>query len=87
MITLTKRLRQESEGSKPTKSKKEETSRVSVRDKLLVKEVINKNRKSIYPSSNDMDLVKIKWMKSWLASSITKKYLFSICFFQVANHS
>lgn len=38
MITLTKRLRQESEGSKPTKTKKEE-SRVSIRDKLLVKEV------------------------------------------------
>ena len=41
MITLTKRLRQESEGNKPTKSKKEESSRVSVRDKLLVKEVSN----------------------------------------------
>ena len=40
MITLTKRLRQESEGqSKPTKTKKEE-SRVSIRDKLLVKEVM-----------------------------------------------
>ena len=37
MISLTKRLRQESDG-KPTKSKKEE-SRVSVRDKLLIKEV------------------------------------------------
>ena len=37
MITLTKRLRQESDG-KPTKSKKEE-SRVSIRDKLLIKEV------------------------------------------------
>ena len=43
MITLTKRLRQESEGSKPTKSKKEESSRVSVRDKLLVKEVFLKD--------------------------------------------
>jgi len=40
MITLTKRLRQESEGqSKPTKTKKEESSRVSIRDKLLVKEI------------------------------------------------
>ena len=39
MITLTKRLRQESEG-KPTKTKKEE-SRVSIRDKLLVKEVLH----------------------------------------------
>ena len=41
MITLTKRLRQESEGSKPTKTKKEEgsSSRVSIRDKLLIKEV------------------------------------------------
>ena len=38
MITLTKRLRQESDG-KPTKTKKED-SRVSIRDKLLVKEVI-----------------------------------------------
>ena len=39
MITLTKRLRQESDG-KPTKTKKEEpNSRVSIRDKLLVKEV------------------------------------------------
>jgi len=38
MITLTKRLRQESEGK--NKAKKEESmSRVSVRDKLLVKEV------------------------------------------------
>eukprot|EP00092_Neocalanus_flemingeri_P006038 GFUD01006506.1.p1 GENE.GFUD01006506.1~~GFUD01006506.1.p1 ORF type:complete len:183 (-),score=47.01 GFUD01006506.1:145-693(-) len=37
MITLTKRLRQESDG-KPTKAKKEE-SRVSIRDKLLIKEV------------------------------------------------
>ena len=38
MITLTKRMRQETEGSKPNKTKKEE-SRVSIRDKLLVKEV------------------------------------------------
>ena len=39
MITLTKRLRQESDG-KPTKTKKEDSnSRVSIRDKLLVKEV------------------------------------------------
>ena len=38
MITLTKRLRQESDG-KPTKAKKEE-SRVSIRDKLLIKEVV-----------------------------------------------
>ena len=39
MITLTKRLRQESDG-KPTKTKKEESnSRVSIREKLLVKEV------------------------------------------------
>ena len=39
MITLTKRLRQEPDG-KPTKTKKEDTnSRVSIRDKLLVKEV------------------------------------------------
>ena len=38
MITLTKRLRQESDG-KPTKSKKED-GRVSIRDKLLIKEVV-----------------------------------------------
>ena len=38
MITLTKRMRQETDGSKPNKTKKEE-SRVSIRDKLLVKEV------------------------------------------------
>ena len=33
-------MRQETEGSKPNKTKKEE-SRVSIRDKLLVKEVWN----------------------------------------------
>ena len=38
MITLTKRMRQESEGGL-VKGKREEVSRVSVRDKLLVKEV------------------------------------------------
>ena len=37
MITLSKRLRQESDG-KPNKSKKEE-NRISIRDKLLIKEV------------------------------------------------
>ena len=37
MITLTKRLKQETETG--GKAKKEEVSRVSIRDKLLVKEV------------------------------------------------
>lgn len=39
MITLTKRMRQEKEGQNLKNTKKEEVSRVSVRDKLLVKEV------------------------------------------------
>ena len=39
MITLTKRLKQETESTTGGKVKKEEVSRVSIRDKLLVKEV------------------------------------------------
>ena len=39
MITLTKRLKQETESTTGGKVKKEEVSRVSIRDELLVKEV------------------------------------------------
>lgn len=60
MITLTKRLRQESDG-KPTKTKKED-SRVSVRDKLLVKEV--------FRISNELQVHRLNFrFKSWRITS------------------